>query len=211
MQCLKVAKRKELKASITDMFLKIMGPLYYRMELEMQGVCVFLTSRNNVRPAEFALIKQKMINSRTGWPPIWSGADDQNTILRRPVGRQKRRSKTLLQIQWTLTTSQSQINRSSTSLCLHRIPKQKIRTPPTTHLPTSPLPEILHRQLQQQLLNQTLVPSNKYQRQTKVLKESSTAAQSDYIPFISRQEYYSRYPLDSSLRSFPHPHCRQCI
>ena len=126
-QCLKVAKRKELKASITDMFLKIMGPLYYRMELKMQGVCVFLTSRNNVRPAEFALIKQKMINSRTGWPPIWSGADDQNTILRRPVGRQKRRSKTLLQIQWTLTTSRSQINRSSTSLCLHRIPKQKIR------------------------------------------------------------------------------------
>ena len=51
-QCLKMAKWKELKASITDMSLKIMGPLYYCMELEMQGVCVFLTSRKNVHPAE---------------------------------------------------------------------------------------------------------------------------------------------------------------
>ena len=70
-QWLKMAKRKELEASITDMSLKIMGPLYYRMELEMQGVCVFLTSRNNVRPTEFASIKQKMVDSQTGWPPIW--------------------------------------------------------------------------------------------------------------------------------------------
>ena len=43
-QCLKVAKRNELKASITDMelwALKIMGRLYYHMELETQGLCVF--------------------------------------------------------------------------------------------------------------------------------------------------------------------------
>ena len=43
-QCLKVAKRKELKASITDMelwALKIMGRLYYHMELETQGMSVF--------------------------------------------------------------------------------------------------------------------------------------------------------------------------
>jgi len=42
-QCLKVAKRKELKASITDMelwALKIMGRLYYHMELETQGMRV---------------------------------------------------------------------------------------------------------------------------------------------------------------------------
>ena len=42
-QCLKVAKRKELEASITDIelcALKIMGRLYYHMELETQGVCV---------------------------------------------------------------------------------------------------------------------------------------------------------------------------
>lgn len=43
-QSLKVAKRKELKASITDMelwALKIIGRLYYHMELETQGMCVF--------------------------------------------------------------------------------------------------------------------------------------------------------------------------
>jgi len=43
-ESLKVAKRKELKASITDMelwALKIMGRLYYHMELETQGVYVF--------------------------------------------------------------------------------------------------------------------------------------------------------------------------
>ena len=43
-QCLKVGKRKELNALITDMelwALKIMGHLFYHMELKTQGLCVF--------------------------------------------------------------------------------------------------------------------------------------------------------------------------
>jgi len=47
-QSLKTTKRKELKASITNMelwALKIMGRLYYHMELETQGLCIIVFNK----------------------------------------------------------------------------------------------------------------------------------------------------------------------
>ena len=94
------------------------------------------------------------------------------------MGRQRRRSKTLLRTQWTLTTSQSLLKRSSTSLCLHHCPSQKIRHKPLRRLICLHLllPEGTAPIITTTVTKSDAGPLKQVPTTTKVLKESSTAA-----------------------------------